>query len=81
MISNTTLNTSGQSPRDKLTEMIKPRTVSQLNHVVAGRRADWVIGVLDAANMINEMYSCLLFKLNLLKKSQVRKNPYAVPRV
>jgi hypothetical protein len=68
--------------------MIKSRTVGQLNHAVAGKRAGWVIGVLDAANMINEMYSsctthqcllgdCLLFKLNLLKKSQVRKNPYA----
>lgn len=65
--------------------MIKPIEASQLNSVNFLRDGSWKQGVLDACNLVNEMYSsssthpyligdCILAKLNLLKKKP-RKNP------
>lgn len=64
---------------------IRPRKLAQLNQVLVKKRKDYIRGILDAANLIDDMYSsssthhyllgdCLLLKLNLLRKGQVRKN-------
>jgi len=64
--------------------MRKPRTLSDLNpHVRANKK--YIEGLLDATQLIDEMYSsvsthkyllgdCVLLKLNLINKRQVRVN-------
>ncbi len=66
----------------------QPRMIGQLNQAIVKRMPHYVRGLLDAANLIDEMYSsssthkyllgdCLLLKLNLLRKTQVRINKEA----
>lgn len=66
---------------------LRDLTEGDLNQRTLHLRREWSLGMLEAANLINEMYSnstihlyaigdCLLGKLNLLRKgSKVRRNP------
>lgn len=69
---------------------IKPRKIQDLQvqaHKAESHDIAWVQGVLDACNMLDDLYSgcqahpnllgdCILAKLNLLSpKAKIRKNP------
>jgi len=65
--------------------MKKPRTLDNLNPWIAARKPNWAQGMLDAAQLVDEMYSgttthkyllgdCILLKCNLITKRQVRVN-------
>lgn len=67
---------------------LRSRRLDELNPVLVKRKPQWAQGVLDAANMLDSMFSrssthpyslgdCLLSKVNLLaSRCRVRKNPY-----
>ncbi len=61
---------------------MKPRTYEDLNPVLRNADLSKTAGFLTAANIVNDMGAtcngyaagdCMLFKLNYLKKRQVRK--------
>lgn len=65
---------------------MKERSIHQLNQVLVKSKPEWVKTMLYAANYINEWNSScshtyalgdvMLWKHNLLKTSQLRRNPY-----
>ena len=70
--------------------MNKPRALDTLNLALITRHRQWAQGVLDAAALVDEMYSgcsthkyllgdCILLKLNLITKRQVRVNKRRKP--
>lgn len=65
--------------------MRKSRKLSDLNQHIVKRVPNWSAGVLDATQLLDDMYSssathkyllgdCVLLKLNLITKRQVRVN-------
>lgn len=69
---------------------MKSLLLKDLNPKIFKRRPEWALGMLDAANLINDMYSscilneyligdCILAKMGVLKPGKkIRRNPILV---